>query len=94
MTAAAETPMAKGGARRPNPVRKALAAIGRRAISLVRPFIELSGLATAVLWHLGVQPVLEQNFKTAGLQQRQQLAQHVTNTALLTATYQAHCLEG
>jgi phospholipid/cholesterol/gamma-HCH transport system permease protein len=50
MTAAAETPMAKGGARRPNPVREALAAIGRWAISLVRPFIELSGLATAVLW--------------------------------------------
>jgi phospholipid/cholesterol/gamma-HCH transport system permease protein len=42
--------MVNGSARRPNPIRKALAVGGRWAISLVRPFIQLSGLATAVLW--------------------------------------------
>jgi phospholipid/cholesterol/gamma-HCH transport system permease protein len=52
MTASAKTPVVKKmpQARQRHPVRGVLAAIGEGAIGLLRPLIELSSLAVAVLW--------------------------------------------
>jgi phospholipid/cholesterol/gamma-HCH transport system permease protein len=41
---------ARSGARGRNPVRSALAGLGRASIAMVRPFVELSSLGVAVLW--------------------------------------------
>ena len=58
MTAAAKTPVVKGmpQARQRRPVRGVLAAIGEGTIGLLRPLIELSSLAVAVLWQ-GCRPL-------------------------------------
>lgn len=50
MTAAKETARADIDDRRRNPLRMLLAASGRWTIALVRPLIELSSMAVAVLW--------------------------------------------
>lgn len=55
MTVAAKTPVVKKmpQARQRHPIRGVLAAIGEGAIDLLRPLIELSSLAVAVLWQGG-----------------------------------------
>ena len=55
MTVAAKTPVVKKmpQARQWHPIRGLLAAIGEGAIDLLRPLIELSSLAVAVLWQGG-----------------------------------------
>jgi len=55
MTVAAKTPVVKKmpQARQWHPIRGLLAAIGEGAIGLLRPLIELSSLAVAVLWQGG-----------------------------------------
>jgi phospholipid/cholesterol/gamma-HCH transport system permease protein len=55
MTVAAKTPVVKKmpQARQRRPIRGVLAGIGEGAIGLLRPLIELSSLAVAVLWQGG-----------------------------------------
>jgi len=55
MTVAAKTPVVKKmpQARQRHPIRGVLAGIGEGAIGLLRPLIELSSLAVAVLWQGG-----------------------------------------